>query len=109
MQSTFRLLDGYTPTFHSWNGSVFESDLIRAALDAHGRHMSKLQVNVQGSAKENLRNRLKIQPNAYQTWSQFLYRTAVILYANVESKTYTLTISGKSCGSFWRCVALAEM
>ena len=22
---------------------------------------------------------------------------------------YTLTISGKSCGSFWRCVALAEM
>ena len=81
VQSTFRLLDGYTPTFHSWNGSVFESDLIRAALDAHGRHMSKLQVNVQGSAKENLRNRLKIQPNAYQTWSQFLYRTAVILYA----------------------------
>lgn len=81
VQSTFRLLDGYTPTFHSWNGSVFESDLIRAALDAHGRHMSKLQVNVQGSAKENLRNRLKIQPNAYQTWGQFLYRTAVILYA----------------------------
>ena len=81
VQSTFRLLDGYTPTFHSWNGSVFESDLIRAALDAHGRHMSKLQVNIQGSAKENLRNRLKIQPNAYQTWSQFLYRTAVILYA----------------------------
>ena len=81
VQSTFRLLDGYTPTFHTWNGSVFESDLIRAALDAHGRHMSKLQVNVQGSAKENLRSRLKIQPNAYQTWSQFLYRTAVILYA----------------------------
>src|SRR5574337_320686 len=29
--------------------------------------------------------------------------------SNVESKTYTLTISGKSCGCFWRCVALAEM
>ena len=29
--------------------------------------------------------------------------------SNVESNTYTLTISGKSCGSFWRCVALAEM
>ena len=81
VQSTFRLLDGYTPTFHTWNGSVFESDLIRAALDAHGRHMAKLQVNIQGSAKENLRHRLEIQPNAYQTWSQLLYRTAVILYA----------------------------
>ena len=78
---TFQLLDGYTPTFTSWRGSIFESDLIRAALDAHGRHAAKLQVNIQGSAKPNLQNRLKIQPNPYQTWSQFQYRTAVILYA----------------------------
>ena len=80
-QHTFQLLDGYTPAFHTWNGSIFESDLIRAALDAHGRHAAKLQVNIQGSAKPNLQNRLKIQPNPYQTWSQFQYRTAVILYA----------------------------
>jgi len=80
-QRTFQLLDGYTPAFHSWSGSIFESDLIRAALDAHGRHAAKLQINLQGSAKPNLQNRLKIQPNAYQTWSQLLYRTAVILYA----------------------------
>ena len=80
-QKTFQLLDGYTPAFHSWSGSIFESDLIRAALDAHGRHAAKLQVNLQGSAKPNVQNRLKIQPNAYQTWSQVLYRTAVILYA----------------------------
>ena len=60
---------------------MFESDLIRAALDAHGRHAAKLQVNISGSAKPNLQNRLKIQPNPYQTWSQLQYRTAVILYA----------------------------
>jgi len=81
VQHTFQLLDGYVPTFHTWNGSVFESDLIRAALDAHGRHAAKLQFNISGSAKPNLQNRLKVQPNPYQTWSQFLYRTAVILYA----------------------------
>ena len=80
-QHTFQLLDGYVPAFHTWNGSVFESDLIRAALDAHGRHASKLQFNVQGAAKPNLQNRLKIQPNPYNTWSQIQYRTAVILYA----------------------------
>jgi hypothetical protein len=79
--STFQLLEGYTPAFHSWNGSIFESDLIRAALDAHGKHAAKLKVNIRGSAKENLQNRLKIQPNPFQTWSQFLYREAVILYA----------------------------
>ena len=80
-QHTFQLLDGYVPAFHTWNGSIFESDLIRAALDTHGRHAAKLQVNLKGSAKPNLRNRLVIQPNEYQTWSQFQYRTAVILYA----------------------------
>ena len=35
----FRLLEGYTHAFTTWQGSIFESDLIRAALDAHGRHM----------------------------------------------------------------------
>lgn len=77
----FQMLDGYVPAFHTWSGSVFESDLIRAALDAHGRHAAKLSPNLSGSAKESLRNRLKIQPNAVQTWPQFLYREAVILYA----------------------------
>ena len=78
---TFQLLEGYTPAFHSFNGSIYESDLIRAALDAHGRHAAKLAPNVAGTAKQNLQNRLRIQPNQFQTWSQFLYRTAVILYA----------------------------
>ena len=78
---TFQLLDGYTPTFRTWNGSIFESDLIRAALDAHGRHAAKLKPEVDGSAKQNLRNRLAIMPNEFQTWPQFLYREAVILYA----------------------------
>ena len=81
VRGTFQLLNGYTPSFHSWNGSVFESDLIRAALDAHGRHAAKLQFNIEGSAKPNLANRMKVQPNPYNTWSQFQYRTAVILYA----------------------------
>ena len=79
--SVFRMLDGYVPAFHSWNGSVFESDLIRAALDAHGRHAAKLKMNIKGTAQPELQKRLNIQPNPFQTWSQFLYREAVILYA----------------------------
>ena len=80
-QHMFQMLDGYVPAFHTWNGSIFESDLIRAALDAHGRHAAKLQVNVTGSAQPTMQSRMKVQPNPFQTWSQFLYRTAVILYA----------------------------
>lgn len=77
----FRLLEGYSPAFRTWQGSVFESELIRAAIDAHGRHAAKLQPVLQGTAKPNLRSRLSNQPNEFQTWPQFLYRVAVILYA----------------------------
>ena len=78
---TFRLLEGYSHAFTTWQGSIFESDLIRAALDAHGRHAAKLRPSIEGSAKPNMRNRLQIQPNEFQTWPQFLYRLAVVLYA----------------------------
>lgn len=81
----FRLLDGYTPAFRTWQGSVFESELIRAALDAHGRHAAKLMPVLQGTAKPSLQSKLKNQPNEFQTWPQFLYRTAVILYARNTS------------------------
>ena len=81
----FRLLDGYTPVFRTWQGSIFESELIRAAIDAHGRHAAKLTPIIQGTAKPSLRSRLENQPNEFQTWPQFLYRTAVVLYARNTS------------------------
>ena len=76
---TFKLLEGYTPAFTTWRGSIYESELIRAALDAWGRHAAKLKPNVRGSAAQELQNRLKVRPNAFQEWSKFLYQTAVIL------------------------------
>lgn len=79
--TVFKMLDGYTPAFRTWNGSIYESDLIRAALDAHGRHAAKLKINTQGKAHTELQNKLKLRPNQFQTWSQFLYQTCTILYA----------------------------
>ena len=77
--TTFRLLEGYTPAFTTWRGSVYESELIRAALDAWGRHAAKLKPNLKGSAAPELQNKLKVRPNAYQEWTKFLYQTATIL------------------------------
>ena len=82
---TFKLLEGYTPAFTTWRGSVYESELIRAALDAWGRHAAKLKPNVKGSAQKELANRLNVRPNAFQEWSKFLYQTAVILGARNNS------------------------
>ena len=78
---TFQLLEGYTPAFTTWRGSVYESELIRAALDAWGRHAAKLKPNVRGSAEIELQKRLRVRPNAFQEWSKFLYQSAVILGA----------------------------
>ena len=76
---TFKLLEGYTPAFTTWRGSIYESELIRAALDAWGRHAAKLKPNLRGAAAQKMQNRLKVRPNAFPEWSQFLYQTAVIL------------------------------
>ena len=75
----FRMLEGYTPAWTTWRGSVYESELIRAALDAWGRHAAKLKPNIRGSAVPELQNRLKVRPNAFQEWTKFLYQTATIL------------------------------
>ena len=79
--NVFRMLEGYTPVWTTWRGSVYESELIRAALDAWGRHAAKLKPNVKGSAAPELTNRLKVKPNAFQQWTQFLYQTATVLGA----------------------------
>ena len=47
----FRMLEGYTPAWTTWRGSVYESELIRASLDAWGRHAAKLKPNIRGSAQ----------------------------------------------------------
>ena len=78
-EGSFRLLNGYTPHFTTWGGSIYESELIRAVINARATHISKLKVEVQGSARPALQNKLKHGPNQFQTWSQFMYRLSTIL------------------------------
>ena len=75
----FKLLEGYRPVFHRWGGSVYESELVRSAINARATHISKLHVETFGSARPALQNKLKHGPNEFQTWSQFLYRASTIL------------------------------
>ena len=75
----FKLLDGYTPHFTTWGGGLYESELVRAAINARATHISKLKVEMRGSAKQALQAKMKHGPNKFQTWSQFLYRASTIL------------------------------
>lgn len=78
-QGFYKMLNGYRPAFTSWDGGLYEMELIRAAIHAKARHISKLKVETQGSARPALTAKLKHAPNQFQTWSQFLYRLCVIL------------------------------
>lgn len=77
--SYFKALTAYSPVFHSWNGALYESELVRSAIDARARHIAKLKVEVIGSARPTLATKLKAKPNSFQTWYQFMYRLSTIL------------------------------
>lgn len=78
-EGEFKLLDGYRPAFTSFGGELYESELIRAAINARATHISKLKVEMQGTARPALQNKMKHAPNQLQTWSQFMYRLSTIL------------------------------
>lgn len=78
----FQTLSAYTPVFTNWGGMIYESEIVRAAIDARARHVSKLKVETRGTANPSLQSKLAQGPNQFQTWSQFLYRLSTILDVN---------------------------
>lgn len=89
----FKTLTAYRPVFHDWRGELYESALVRAAIDARARHISKLKVEMVGTAKPELQRLLKLGPNQFQTWGQFLYRVSTIL--DVNSTAFIVPIVDK--------------
>lgn len=81
-RSLFQTLTAYQPVFTNWGGAIYESEIVRAAIDARARHISKLKVEIEGTANPSLQAKLRLGPNQWQTWSQFLYRVSTILDVN---------------------------
>ena len=86
----FQTLTAYTPTFTNWGGAIYESEIVRAAIDARARHISKLKVEINGTANQPLQAKLRLGPNQWQTWSQFLYRTSTIL--DVQNTAFVVPV-----------------
>ena len=75
-QSTrYETLTAYQPAFRNWGGQIYESELVRAAIDAGARHAAKLSYSMEGSARAKLYTNTKNAPNEWMTWSQFLERS----------------------------------
>lgn len=75
----FYELNNYRPVFTDWKGEIYEDALVRAAIDARARHISKLKVEIRGTAQPAFQNKMRQGPNQWQTYSQFLYRISTIL------------------------------
>lgn len=89
----FKTLTPYKPVFHTWQGSIYESELIRAAINAKAKHVSKLKFESKGSAKMGLQAKLKQGPNQWQTWPQFLARTSTIL--DIHNTAFIVPVKDK--------------
>ena len=94
VSEVFKTLTPYKPVFHTWQGSIYESELIRAAIYARARHISKLKFESVGSAKIGLQGKLKQGPNQWQTWPQFLARTSTIL--DIHNTAFIVPVKDKS-------------
>lgn len=92
-ETEFHTLTAYSPHFTSWEGCIYENELVRASIDAIARHFSKMVVEFHGSAQPSLISELRQQPNKFSTWSQFLYRVATIL--NVQENCVIVPIRNK--------------
>lgn len=75
----FKTLTAYRPVFTTWGGKLYESELVRSAIDARARHNSKLRVEFRGNIKTFLQLKMQLKPNSFQTWTQFMYRLSTIL------------------------------
>ena len=74
----FKMLDGYTPIFTSYDGGVYEMELTRACIHTFANHCSKLQPNVEGADVRHVKDLLNGRPNPFMTSAQFVYKVATI-------------------------------
>ena len=92
-QDQFGTFTTYQPKFRTFNGKIYESDLIRAAIEGTATHCSKLKVDVIGSAQPKLRTILKHRPNPWEPWSKFLSRVATI--REVQNNVFIVPVLGE--------------
>lgn len=74
----FKMMDGYTPIFTSYDGGVYEMELTRSCIHTFANHCSKLQPNVVGADTRGIKNILDGKPNPFMTSAQFLYKVATL-------------------------------
>ena len=77
----FKMLEGYTPIFTSYDGGVYEMELTRSCIHAFASHCSKLLPTVTGPDHRGIQPLLDGKPNPFMVSAQFVYKVATIYEA----------------------------
>jgi HK97 family phage portal protein len=90
--TTLRMMNGFAPVFTNFGGNAYDSDVVRAAVDAIARNAAKLkprhvrrvdgQIESPGSMLERL---LAVRPNPYMDSYSFIYKVVTQLYLQNNS------------------------
>ena len=86
LSGSYLTTSGYTtftesvPSFSTWDGSLYDHPLTRAAIERFAVACSKLKPEFVGSktCKPNVRKLIETWPNELMTWPAFLARCATI-------------------------------
>lgn len=74
----FKMMNGYSPVFTSFEGGVYEMALTRAAIHTFATHCSKLLPEVEGTGNDKFERMLQNRPNPNMNTSQYLYKLATL-------------------------------
>ena len=76
IQNYFQTLTAYAPVFTTFEGSIYEMELTRAAVHSFATHCSKLKPEVKGSNNQTFARMLQYRPNPLMDTKKYLYRLA---------------------------------
>lgn len=71
----FKLMNMYMPVFTTFEGSIYEMELTRAAIHNFAQHCSKLKPEIKGEANPEIK-KIAYKPNALMDTKKYLYRLA---------------------------------
>lgn len=78
----FKMINGYSPTYTSFEGGIYEMALTRAAIHTFATHCSKLLPEVEGANNERFERMLQNRPNPNMNTAQYLYKLATLYEAD---------------------------
>lgn len=80
LQEYFKLMNAYVPTFTTFEGSVYEMELTRAAIHSFATHVSKLKPEIKKGDiyTRDLERILQFKPNPIMDTKKYLYRLATV-------------------------------